>query len=236
MIIIPAIDISKGKCVRLTQGNFANETVYSDNPVVMAQKWETEGAKMLHIVDLDGAKSGQLVNFQLIKEIIKKINIPIQIGGGVQSEEDIIKMFSTGLKRIILGTMALENELLLKSLIDKYSDKIVVSLDSKNGKLQKRGWLENTEMELIKTAQKLEKLGVRRFIYTNVLRDGMLAQPDYKSIKTFMNSVSTPIIVAGGISSTADIKKLQMMGVEGVIIGKALYEGKFKIREANNVG
>lgn len=235
MIIIPAIDISNGKCVRLTQGSFDDETVYSDNPVVVAQKWEAEGAKILHIVDLDGAKSGQPVNFQIIKEIIKKVNIPVQIGGGVQSETDIIKMFSIGLDRIILGTMALENELLLKSLINKYSDKIVVSLDSKNGKLQKRGWLENTEMELVETAQKLEKLGVKRFIYTNVLKDGTLSQPDYEGIKIFINSISSPIIVAGGISSIADIKKLKIMGIEGVIVGKALYEGKFKIKEANNV-
>lgn len=235
MIIIPAIDIRNGKCVRLKQGNFADETIYGEDPVVMAQKWESEGAKMLHIVDLDGAKSGQLANYDVIKRIVSGVSIPIQVGGGIQSEEIAAKVLAVGVKRIIIGTLALENESTLKRLIYQYSEQIIVSLDSKNGKLAKKGWLEDTTMDLVETAQALERLGVKQFIYTNVLKDGTLTQPDYRGIGTLFKSVKTPLIVAGGISSVADIKKLKKMGVEAVIVGKALYEGKVDLKEANNV-
>lgn len=235
MIVIPAIDIRNGKCVRLRQGDFADETIYGENPVAMAQKWESEGAKMLHIVDLDGAKSGQPINFDVIEQIIANVNIPVQVGGGMQSEKVVAKVLKAGVNRIIIGTLALENESTLKRLIDQYSERIIVSLDSKNGKLSKRGWLEDSAMDLIETAQTLERLGIKRFIYTNVLKDGTLAQPDYQGIDAFLKSVKTSLIVAGGLSSVADIKKLKKMGVEGVIVGKALYEGTVDLREANNV-
>ena len=235
MIIIPAIDIRNGKCVRLKQGNFAEETIYGEDPVSMAQKWESEGAKTLHIVDLDGAKSGQLANYDVIERIVSSVSIPIQVGGGIQSEEIAAKVLAAGVKRIIIGTLALEDESIVKRLVNQYSEQIIVSLDSKNGKLAKKGWLEDTSMDLLETAQMLERLGVQQFVYTNVLKDGTLTQPDYQGIGTLLKSVKTPPIVAGGVSSIADIKKLKKMGVEGVIVGKALYEGKVDLKEANNV-
>lgn len=234
MIVIPAIDIRNGRCVRLRQGDFTDETIYGD-PVLMAKKWESEGARLLHIVDLDGAKSGQLANFDVIDQIIANVGIPVQVGGGIQSERVVTKVLKAGANKVVIGTLALEDESTLKRLIDQYSEQIIVSLDSKNGKLAKRGWLEDTTMDLVETAKALERLGAKQFIYTNVLKDGTLTQPDYQGIGTLLKSVKTPLIVAGGISSVADIKKLKKMGVEAVIVGKALYEGKVDLKEANNV-
>lgn len=235
MIVIPAIDIRNGQCVRLQQGNFSDETVYGEDPVVMAQKWKAQGAKRLHVVDLDGAKNGQPTNLNIVRQIVAKVGIPVQAGGGMQSEKSAIEVLSTGVDRIIIGTLALENELALKRLVEKYPEQIIVSLDAKNGKLAKKGWVENTDMDLIQTAQKLEKLGVEQFIYTNVLKDGTLSSPDYPGIELLQKSVDIPIIVAGGISTVADIKRLENMGVEGVIVGKALYEGKIDLKEVANV-
>lgn len=235
MIIIPAIDIRNGKCVRLRQGNFADETVYGVDPIVMAKRWESEGAKMLHLVDLDGAKSGQPTNLGVVSRIITNVSIPVQVGGGIQSEETAAEVLALGAERVIIGTLALENKSALRNLIDKYPERIIVSLDVKNGALAKRGWLEETTVDFIQTAQELETLGVKRFIYTNVLKDGTLSQPDYAGVQLLLKFVKCPIIVAGGISSVADIKKLKGIGAEGVIVGKALYEGKIDVKEANNV-
>ena len=235
MIVIPAIDIRNGNCVRLRQGNFSDETVYSEDPVAVAKSWESKGAKILQIIDLDGAKIGKPVNIKIVKQIAASVRIPIQLGGGIQSREVIENMLAAGVKRIILSTLALENEMVLKSVIDQYSEKIIVSLDTRNRKLAKRGWLENTELDYVETAKKLEQLGVRRFIYTNVLKDGTLTKPDLISIKSLLESIKVPVIVAGGVSSVEDIVKLKKMGVEGVIIGKAFYERKITIMEANNV-
>jgi phosphoribosylformimino-5-aminoimidazole carboxamide ribotide isomerase len=235
MIIIPAIDIRNGKCVRLTQGNYSNEIIYGDDPVDMALKWQTEGARALHIVDLDGARSGQLTNFKIIEKITRIVKVPVQIGGGIQSAEAIQKLLSIGVSKVIIGTLALGDEVLLKKLLSSYADQIIVSLDSKNGLLAKRGWLESTDNNLITTAQKLEKLGVKSFIYTDVLKDGTLTQPNYEGIQELLNAIDVPLIAAGGISSIADIEQLKGMKVAGVIIGKALYEVRINIKEANNV-
>jgi len=235
MIIIPAIDIRNGKCVRLRQGNYAEETIYSDDPVVMARKWLAEGARALHIVDLDGAKSGQLTNTAVIEKITQVAKVPVEVGGGIQTEETIKKLLSIGVSKVIIGTLALEDEALLKKLLSSYADQIIVSLDSKNGMLAKRGWLESTDSSLIATAQILEKLGVRCFIYTDVLKDGTLTQPNYEVIRELQEVIRIPVIVAGGVSSIASIKQLKDLNVAGVIIGKALYEGRIDLKEANNV-
>ncbi len=236
MLVIPAIDIKNGKCVRLTQGNFAQETIYGDDPVAMAKKWEKEGAQMLHIVDLDGAKNGKPVNFEIIKKIVKTVDIPVQVGGGIRDEKTIKILLSLKIKRVVLGTIALENKNELKNLLKNFSSQISIALDTRNGRLLKKGWLENTNQNLLKTAQMLEDLGVKQFIYTNVTRDGTLTQPDYLEIEILLKKIKTPIIVSGGISSTADINRLKTMGVEGVIIGKALYEGRINLKEAVNAG
>jgi len=235
MIIIPAIDIINKKCVRLKQGDYNRKTIYADDPIVVAKNWETQGAKKLHIVDLDGARQGKLTNFETIKQISKKTNIPIQVGGGIRSMKKIKKMLSIRISKVILSTIALEDEESLKNLLKSYSKQIIISLDSENGKLAKRGWLNKTNIDLIKTAKKLEKLGVKQFIYTNVLKDGTLTQPDYKEIKLLQKSIKAPLTAAGGISSITAIKKLKAMKIQEVIIGKALYEKKIDLKEVNNV-
>lgn len=236
MLIIPAIDIKNGKCVRLTQGDFAKQIVYSNDPVAMAKKWQSEGAKMLHVVDLDGAKNGKPVNITIIKKIAKAVEIPIQVGGGIRNEKIIKNLLTADVSKVVLGTIALENEILVKTLLKKYPAQILIALDTKNGKLVKRGWLKTSSKSYLNFALTLEKLGVQYFIYTNVVSDGTLTQPDYQEIEVLLKKIKAPIIVGGGVSSIADIKKLKLFGAEGVIIGKALYEGKINLKEAINAG
>jgi len=235
MLIIPAIDIKNGKCVRLTQGDFENEKVYSEDPVAIAKQWEEQGAQMLHIVDLDGAKNGNLANSEIIKKIVQEVKIPLQVGGGIRNKEAVKTLLSNGISRVILGTVALENEDELKNILNEFASQVAIALDTKDGKLMKQGWLENSDKSIITTALKLEKLGVKRFIYTDVVRDGTLTEPNYKEISNLAKNIVVPVIASGGISTIASIKQLKSMGVEGVIIGKALYEGKLDLKEALNV-
>ncbi len=235
MLIIPAIDIKNGKCVRLKQGNFNSETIYDDDPVKIAKQWEFSGAEALHIIDLDGAKSGRIANFNLIRSIRDAVQIPIQVGGGVCDEQTFQSLVNIGVNRVIIGTMALEDQDLLKSILDKYPDQVIVSLDNRNGKLAKNGWQKTTDQEVIKTAQDLEQLGVKRFIYTNIIKDGTLTKPDYEGIRVLIGAIGAKVMIAGGISSVTDIKNLSSFNLEGVIIGKALYEGKIDLREAKYV-
>ncbi len=232
MLVIPAIDIKSGKCVSLKQGDFDSETIYSDEPVTVAKGWESEGASILHIVDLDGAKNGTVVSFDIITKILEEVNIPIQVGGGIRNREILEKLLSAGVDKVILGTLVLENEALLEELLEEYADQIIVALDSRDGKLTKKGWQENTDKDVVTIAQKFERLGVKKFMYTNVLKDGILSQPDYSGIGALIKVIKVPIIVAGGVSSIADIKKLKSLNVEAVVIGKALYEGKVDLKEA----
>lgn len=234
MLIIPAIDIRNGKCVRLSQGNYALESIYGD-PVAMALKWQAAGAKALHIVDLDGAKAGQPVNTASIKQILAKVKLPIQVGGGIQSASAVANLVAMGVTKIILGTLALSDQKILKQLIQKYPKQLTVSLDGVNDKLAIRGWQETTQMNLYQMAEKLQRVGVQEFIYTNVLKDGSLTQPDYPGIKKLLQVLCVPLIVAGGVTRVADIVKLKELKVSGVILGKALYESKLTLEEANNV-
>ncbi|MBI2338544.1 1-(5-phosphoribosyl)-5-[(5-phosphoribosylamino)methylideneamino]imidazole-4-carboxamide isomerase [Candidatus Daviesbacteria bacterium] len=236
MLIIPAIDIKNGKCVRLTQGIFQSEKVYCDNPVDMAKKWEQMGAKTLHIVDLDGAKKGVMANLNAINKIIKAISIPIQVGGGIRDEATAKILLGSGVPVIVLGTIALENKILLLKLLKKYGHRIIVALDTKNGNLVTKGWLGKTGKNCIETAKEFEKQGVEKFMYTDVIRDGTLTEPNYKEIIELAKTISSPILVGGGISSIDDIQKLKSIGIEGVIIGKALYENRIILKEAINAG
>lgn len=235
MLIIPAIDLKNGKCVRLTQGVFQSEKVYSDNPVDMAKRWEKEGAKMLHLVDLDGAKNGTMANLKTIKKIIKNVNIPVQVGGGIRDEKTIKILLDTGVSGIVLGTIALENKALLTQLLKKYSSQIIIALDTKNGNLVKRGWLGKTNKSYLQAASEFEKQGVKKFMYTDVVKDGTLTEPNYKEIIKLNKTLSVPVLIAGGISNIKDIKKLKSIGIKGVIIGKALYENRINLKEAINV-
>lgn len=232
MNIYPAIDIKNGKCVRLTQGDFNEETIYSNDPVKVAMEWKNKGTKWLHIIDLDGAKMGKIVNGKIIKKIKDKTNLLIQVGGGIRSLEDVQMLINNNIDRLIIGTIAFENPKLLKELLKKFPGKIIVSIDAKNGKVQTQGWLKEVNLEVRDAILNLEKLGVKSFIYTDILKDGMLTKSVALPDHVWEPQINSKLIIAGGISNIDQIKKLKALGVEGVILGKALYEKRINLEEA----
>jgi phosphoribosylformimino-5-aminoimidazole carboxamide ribotide isomerase len=229
--IIPAIDIINGKCVRLTQGRYNAETVYSADPLEMAQKWEAAGAPRMHVIDLDGARTGLPKNIALIKKIAGTVKIPIQVGGGIRNISVIKELLDAGVNRVILGTTAVNNPNTLAKFCEAFGDQIAVAVDVKNGKIATEGWAKLSNKDVFTLAKGAIELGVRRFIYTDVSRDGMLGGPNIEAIKIFLTEVNAAVIASGGISSADDVAKIKETGVEGCIIGKALYEGKVKLEE-----
>lgn len=231
MKIIAAIDIKDGMCVRLFQGDYDSQTTYSNDPIEVALNWQNEGASMLHLVDLDGAKTGSLQNLEVIQKIVKAVQIPVEVGGGIRNLDTVKVLADLGVEQIVLGTIALEDLSLLKKILQDYPGKISIALDAKNGKLMKKGWIESTNKETIKMAKQLERLGVTRFIYTDILKDGTLTEPNYQAIQKLKNSIKSRVVASGGISSIKQIKKLKSIGVNEVILGKAIYEGQINIKE-----
>lgn len=231
MQIIPAIDIRHGKCVRLTQGDFSQETVYSDDPITVAMQWEQQGAKTLHVVDLDGAKHGDPKNFGIIESIVSAVDIPVQVGGGIRTKATVEHLRNVGVARVVLGTVALEDHITLQSIIDDFAENIAVSLDTKNGKLMKQGWLTEGTEDVIKTAKDLEQKGIKRFIYTDIEKDGTMTEPNFHEIKKLLDHVSVPILVSGGFTTKDHIEQLKELAAEGVILGKALYEKRLDFKE-----
>ena len=223
--VIPAIDILNGNAVRLRQGRYDAETVYSKNPVEVARKWEAEGAKRIHVVDLDGARTGLPANIALIKSIIKEVNIPVQVGGGIRNFTIIADLIKYGANRVILGTTAIKNPNLLSNICEKHGEKIAVAIDAKGEVAAAEGWMYVTKKNIFTFAKEAIELGVRRFIYTDITRDGMMEGPNFEGIKKFLSQVNVPVIASGGVSTREDIDKLKEIGVEGCIVGKALYEG-----------
>ncbi len=235
MLIYPAIDIKNGKCVMLTQGKFDKEKIYSEDPVEAAKIWEQKGAKMLHIIDLDGALEGKSKNYEIIQKIIKEINIPIQLGGGIRDLETIKTLIDIGVNRVILGTKAVQDEEMLKKAINTYEEKIVVAIDAKDGYVAVNGWTKTSTVDALQFAKKIEQLGVKTIIYTDIARDGMLKGPNFKAIKNMNDNVFIDVIASGGVSSVKDLQKLSEIGVAGAIVGKALYEGKIDLTNAKVV-
>ena len=229
MLIYPAIDIKNGKAVMLTQGKFDKETIYYEKPQEVAKMWEEKGAQILHIVDLDGAMEGESRNLPVIEAIVKAVNIPIQLGGGIRSLEAIDKLLAIGVDRVILGTKAIEDRDLLKQALADYGDKIVVAIDGKDGYVAVRGWTETSKTAVLDFAKRVEALGVKTMVYTDIGHDGMLKGPNFEGIKKMKDNLSMNIIASGGVSSREDVEKLIEIGVEGAIIGKALYEGKIDL-------
>lgn len=229
MLIYPAIDIKNGKCVMLTQGKFDKEKIYYEDPREVAKLWKQKGAKALHIVDLDGALEGRSKNFEIIKEIIRETDIPVQVGGGIRNLETIKTLIDIGADKIIIGTKAVRDEQMLKRAVNAYKEKITVAIDAKKGYIATDGWTETSAIDALRFAKEIEQLGVKTIIYTDIERDGMLKGPNFKTIKNMNDSVSVDVIASGGISSTDDLQKLSEIGVAGAIIGKALYEGKINL-------
>jgi phosphoribosylformimino-5-aminoimidazole carboxamide ribotide isomerase len=232
MDIIPAIDLRNGKCVRLYQGDYGKETVFSDDPVAVALRWQSEGARRLHIVDLDGAARGEPGNMDTIEDILAVIDIPLQVGGGIRNMETVEQLFAASVDRVILGTVAIENPDLVKEACQSFSDRIIISIDAKDRMVATRGWLQESAVIASELAGKMIELGVRRFIYTDISRDGTLTSPNFEAIADFLSQVSAPLIAAGGISSVHHLTRLAEMGVEGAIVGKAIYTGDVKLNEA----
>jgi len=235
MIIIPAIDLREGKCVRLTEGRPDQETVYSKDPVAIAKLWEAEGASFLHVVDLDGAFAGKPKNLGVVKKIISTINIPVQVGGGIRDLETIEELLESGARRVILGTSAIISPDLVAGACAKYGDSIIVGIDGRDGKVAIEGWGVTAEKSTVQLAQEIKNLGVGRVVFTDIWRDGTLKGPNLAATRDIAEATGLRIIAAGGISTVKDVLgllNLEAYGVEGVIIGKALYAGTIVLKEA----
>ncbi|MBN1693605.1 MAG: 1-(5-phosphoribosyl)-5-[(5-phosphoribosylamino)methylideneamino]imidazole-4-carboxamide isomerase [Dehalococcoidales bacterium] len=232
MDIIPSIDLRDGKCVRLYQGDYNQETVFSDDPLDVALKWQSMGAPRLHIVDLDGAASGEILNIQIIRNITQAMLIPVQLGGGIRHIETIETLLKSGIERVILGTAAVENPGLITKACQRYRDSIIVGIDARQGIIATRGWVKETGLTAPELAKKMVKTGVRRFIYTDIERDGTLTEPNFAAIADLIDEIGQPVIAAGGIASINHLKMLKKLGAEGAVIGKALYTGDIKLKQA----
>ncbi|MDD5702059.1 MAG: 1-(5-phosphoribosyl)-5-[(5-phosphoribosylamino)methylideneamino]imidazole-4-carboxamide isomerase [Dehalococcoidales bacterium] len=233
--IIPAIDLRHGQCVRLYQGDYEQETVFSENPLEVALQWQSLGAPRIHLVDLDGAASGDVVNLDVITSIASVVLVPTQLGGGIRSLETITRILKLGVERVILGTVAVEDSAMVREACRKYADYIIVSIDARDGQVSTRGWSKKTRLKAVELALDMRALGVRRFIYTDIARDGTLTGPNYHALTELVDAVNRPVIAAGGVSSVENLKVLKKIGVEGAIIGKALYTGDIDLKEALEV-
>lgn len=231
MIIFPAIDIKDNKCVRLLQGDFDKVNVYGNDPSLMAKKWEDKGAKFLHMVSLNGARGEGNVNDESIKKLLSTVNIPIQMGGGIRSKERVKELLDLGVDRVILGSVAIKDKELLKDLISQYKEKIVVSVDAKNGKVATQGWEEVSDVNSLDFCKELEEMGVKTIVYTDISKDGMMVGPNFDIYEKLSKETNLDIIASGGVTSIEDVKKLKAMDLYGVIIGKSLYENKIDLKE-----
>ncbi len=235
MLVIPAIDIAQGKCVRLQQGDMSRQTVYADNPVTMARQWEAEGAQLLHVVDLDGALHGHPVNLASIAAIVQAVDIPVELGGGLRTVADVRRVLELGVHWAIMGTSALRQPEQLEAALAEFGERIIVGIDARDGRVAVSGWTETSDISAVELARQMQTLGVARLICTDIAKDGMMAGPNIHSLRTIAEAVDVPIIASGGISRLEDIfalKTLEPVGVIGVIIGRALYEGTIKLAEA----
>ena len=232
MEIIPAIDIRGGRCVRLYQGDHDRETVVDEDPVTAALTWHSQGARWLHVVDLDGALAGEPKNMEAIEKIIKEGGLQIELGGGIRQEEVAERLLGQGVSRIILGTAAIENRELVEKLCRRFGQAIAVSLDTRDGKIATHGWQKNTVIEVLQLSREMVEAGVRRFIYTDIRRDGTLTEPNFDMIRRLIVETNVPVLVAGGIARLEHLRRIRQLGAEGAIIGKALYTGDINLREA----
>ncbi len=240
MLIIPAIDIIEGKCVRLTRGDYSLKKEYHDNPVKIAEIWKNQGATWLHIVDLDGAKAGAVRNLSIAREIKKKLGLKVQYGGGIRDIGTLKFVIESGIDRVVLGTKVIEDKNFLDTVLKQYREKAILSLDyDKNGIIYKNGWQKATALDVLDFAAELENSGISEMIVTDISKDGTLESTDFKIAREILKRTSLKLILAGGISSIEDIKTIKHFeeeGISGVIIGKALYEGIIKLDEAIQTG
>ncbi|MFB2935345.1 1-(5-phosphoribosyl)-5-[(5-phosphoribosylamino)methylideneamino]imidazole-4-carboxamide isomerase [Aerosakkonemataceae cyanobacterium BLCC-F154] len=235
MEVIPAIDLLDGKCVRLYQGDYSQSQVFDENPVAVAKQWVEQGATRLHLVDLDGAKTGESVNLKSIEAIVQAVPIAVEVGGGLRDRTSVATLLNMGVRWAILGTVAVEKPELVAQLCEEFPDKIIVGIDARNGKVATRGWLETSEVTAQNLAQEMAKMGVAEIIYTDIHRDGTLQGPNLEALRELVSSLSIPVIASGGVSSLTDLLSLlalEPLGVRGAIVGRALYTGDVSLKEA----
>jgi phosphoribosylformimino-5-aminoimidazole carboxamide ribotide isomerase len=235
MLLIPAIDLKNGQCVRLRQGKMDDVTVFSDDPVAVAKRWADEGAQRLHVVDLDGAIKGLPLNIKVVEKMVGAVKIPVQIGGGIRDEETVQRLLNAGAQYVIVGTKAVSAPHFLHDLCLEYPRHIIVSIDAKDGRVALNGWAKVTGHDAIETAQHCERDGAEAIVYTDIARDGMMNGFNVEATRNLAKSVKTPVYASGGISSVKDLtalKEIESEGVAGCIIGRALYEGTLKLKDA----
>ncbi|QGX64639.1 1-(5-phosphoribosyl)-5-[(5-phosphoribosylamino)methylideneamino]imidazole-4-carboxamide isomerase [Bacillus sp. ms-22] len=233
--LYPAIDMRNGKCVRLVQGDYDQETIYGDSPLDMARLFAKEGAKWIHLVDLDGAKAGKRVNHEHVLAIASALDVNVQIGGGIRTEEDVAFYLSNGVSRVILGSSAVSNPDFVKKMLSQYGEKIAIGIDARNGFVSTEGWLETSEVKAEELGKELAKEGAEVFIFTDIQMDGMLSGPNVESTVRLAEATGKQVIASGGVSAVRDLQKLsaqKQTGVSGAIIGKALYTKQFTLAEA----
>ena len=233
MEVIPAIDLRLGLCVRLFQGDYQQETVFSDEPVSVALAWQEQGAPRLHLVDLDGAAGGVPVNLEVITSIIHNLTIPVQIGGGIRDLATAESLLSAGADRVVIGTAAVENPSLVEDLCQKHgSHRVVIAVDAKDGLVAIKGWLESTEVKAQDLVEQMALLGVRRILYTDISRDGTLTEPNFEANADLVRTTDMAVLASGGIATLDHVRRLVDTGAEGAILGRALYTAAFSLREA----
>lgn len=232
MKIYPAVDILNGKCVRLTEGAIDKSTVYYENPIDAAMLWEQKGAKMLHVIDLDGAFAGSVKNTKLLEKLIKSVKIPVQIGGGLRTMADIDAAFEIGASKAIVGTAAVMDDAVLESCCKKYGSKMIVSIDAKDGYVAIDGWVNISDLSAYNFANKIVGKGLKNIIYTDISRDGTMRGPNFDGVEKMCSIELAKITASGGVKSVDDLKRLKAIGVEGAIIGRALYNGSLSLENA----
>jgi phosphoribosylformimino-5-aminoimidazole carboxamide ribotide isomerase len=235
MEVIPAIDLLEGKCVRLYQGDYQQSRVFNENPVTVAREWVEKGATRLHLVDLDGAKAGKPVNLETIEAIVRSVDVPVQVGGGLRDAGSVRNLFAIGVENAILGTIAVENPDLVSELGQRFPKKIIVGIDARDGKVATRGWLETSSVDAVDLAKQMGDRGVAAIIYTDIHRDGTLTGPNLDALRELTQAIDLPVIASGGVSSLTDLLSLlslEPIGVTGVIVGRAIYTGEVDLEEA----
>lgn len=232
MQIIPSIDIKDGKCVRLYQGDFERLTIYSDDPAAMARRWVEQGAQMLHVVDLDGARAGHPVNTHIILEIVQSAGVPVQIGGGLRDEPAVLAALELGVARVVLGTAAVLQPDLIERLVSRYGDEIAIGVDARNGIVATAGWTEASQVTAPELVAHMAALGVRRIIYTDIARDGTLTEPNFAATGALVRAGGPAIIASGGVGKLDHLRRLAALGVEAAIVGKAFYTGDISLPKA----
>lgn len=235
MDVIPAIDILDGHCVRLYQGNYQQSEVFGDDPVEIAQQWYSQGAKYLHVVDLNGAREGEPKNLKIIEAIARSIPIHVQVGGGLRDRNTILAVLGTGVSRVILGTIAVEKPQLVADISAEFPEQILVGIDARAGKVATRGWLETSEVLATELAKRMTNIGIAGIIYTDIYRDGTMQGANLEALSQLASSINIPVIASGGISSLSDlmgVMALEPLGVSGAILGKSIYTGSINLRQA----